>query len=135
MLDDGTEIPAETVLSNADPKRTFLGLLDAAALPADFREAVRGIRMDGPCAKVNLVLAEERTACLATLEPGEEATVVRISDAEPEMLRYLAARAIVPGTRVRVVDKQPFGGPLFVEVEGETHALGGQLTTSMMVSV
>ena len=34
-----------------------------------------------------------------------------------------------PGTRLRVVDKQPFGGPLFVEVAGETHALGGQLAT------
>ena len=47
------------MLSNADPKRTFLGLVEAAALPAEFREAVRGIKMDGPCAKVNLVLSEE----------------------------------------------------------------------------
>jgi phytoene dehydrogenase-like protein len=58
-LEDGTEIRARTVLSNADPKRTFLGLVDAATLPAGFREAVRGIKMDGPCAKVNLVLGEE----------------------------------------------------------------------------
>ncbi len=59
VLEDGTEIAASTVLSNADPKRTFLGLVDAAALPAEFRDAVRGIKMDGPCAKVNFVLAEE----------------------------------------------------------------------------
>jgi DtxR family Mn-dependent transcriptional regulator len=86
-----------------------------------------------PIPDAELRIAEERTACLSTLEPGEEATVVRISDAEPEMLRYLAAREIVPGARLRVVDKQPFGGPLFVEVAGETHALGGQLATSMRV--
>jgi DtxR family transcriptional regulator, Mn-dependent transcriptional regulator len=86
-----------------------------------------------PIPDADLVIAEERTACLSSLEPGEEAVVVRISDAEPEMLRYLAALEIVPGTRVRVVDKQPFGGPLFVEVAGATHALGGQLTTSMWV--
>ena len=86
-----------------------------------------------PIPDADLVIAEERTACLSTLEPGEAATVVRISDAEPEMLRYLAAREIVPGTRVRVLDKQPFGGPLFVEVAGETHALGGQLATAMRV--
>jgi DtxR family Mn-dependent transcriptional regulator len=49
------------------------------------------------------------------------------------MLRYLAAREIVPGTRLRVVDKQPFGGPLFIEVAGATHALGGQLATSLRV--
>jgi phytoene dehydrogenase-like protein len=58
-LEDGTEIGAPTILSNADPKRTFLGLLDPQALPPAFREAVQGIKMDGPCAKVNLVLSEE----------------------------------------------------------------------------
>ena len=59
VLEDGTEISARTVLSNADPKRTFLGLIDASELPEDFRRAVKGIKMNGPCAKVNLVLAEE----------------------------------------------------------------------------
>jgi DtxR family Mn-dependent transcriptional regulator len=86
-----------------------------------------------PIPDADLVIADERTECLTQLEPGAEAVVVRISDAEPEMLRYLAAREIVPGTRLRVVDKQPFGGPLFVEVAGATHALGGQLATSMRV--
>src|SRR5207248_3691913 len=59
VLEDGTEISARVVLSNADPKRTFLGLIDSSELPADFRDAVKGIKMNGPCAKVNLVLAEE----------------------------------------------------------------------------
>jgi DtxR family Mn-dependent transcriptional regulator len=86
-----------------------------------------------PIPDEDLVIAEERTECLSVLEPGAEAIVVRISDAEPEMLRYLAEREILPGTRLRVVDKQPFGGPLFVEVAGETHALGGQLATSLRV--
>ena len=59
FLEDGTEISARIVLSNADPKRTFLGLVEARELPADFRRAVAGIKMDGPCAKVNFVLSEE----------------------------------------------------------------------------
>lgn len=59
ILEDGSEITARIVLSNADPKRTFLGLVDAGHLPADFRQAIRGIKMDGPCAKVNFVLSEE----------------------------------------------------------------------------
>jgi phytoene dehydrogenase-like protein len=58
-LEDGTEIEASTVLSGADPKRTFLGLIDKEELPADFRAAVGGIKMDGPCGKVNFVLGEE----------------------------------------------------------------------------
>ncbi|MBZ5689549.1 MAG: NAD(P)/FAD-dependent oxidoreductase [Acidobacteriia bacterium] len=59
VLDDGTELRGRIVLSNADPKRTFLGFLDAKELPEDFLSSVRGIKMDGPCAKVNMVLAEE----------------------------------------------------------------------------
>jgi phytoene dehydrogenase-like protein len=59
VLADGTEIRGRMVLSNADPKRTFLKMLDAKELPEDFLFAVRGIKMDGPCAKVNFVLAEE----------------------------------------------------------------------------
>jgi len=58
-LEDGSEIRGRIVLSNADPKRTFLGMLPASELPAEFVQAVRGIKMDGPCAKVNMVLAEE----------------------------------------------------------------------------
>jgi phytoene dehydrogenase-like protein len=59
VLEDGTEIRARVVLSNADPKRTFLGMVPECDLPADFIHAIRSIKMEGPCAKVNMVLAEE----------------------------------------------------------------------------
>lgn len=59
VLEDGTELRGRMILSNADPKRTFLKMLDAKDLPEDFLFAVRGIKMQGPCAKVNMVLAEE----------------------------------------------------------------------------
>jgi len=58
-LDDGAELTATIVLSGADPKRTFLELVDKAELPDSFRDAVAAIKMDGPCAKVNLVLDAE----------------------------------------------------------------------------
>jgi phytoene dehydrogenase-like protein len=59
VLEDGTELRARIVLSNADPKRTFLKMVDSKELPDEFLIAVRGIKMAGPCAKVNMVLAEE----------------------------------------------------------------------------
>ena len=58
-LESGDEISARVVVSNADPKRTFLGLVGERALPEDFRASIAGIKMDGPCAKVNFVLSEE----------------------------------------------------------------------------
>src|ERR1700737_335605 len=59
ILEDGTEFRSRMVLSNADPKRTFLKLVPSSELPGEFLHAIRGIKMDGPCAKVNFVLSEE----------------------------------------------------------------------------
>ena len=59
VLDDGTEVDAAVIVSNADPKRTFLGLVPPSDLSPEFVATVRGIKMDGPCAKLNLVLSEE----------------------------------------------------------------------------
>jgi phytoene dehydrogenase-like protein len=58
-LEDGTVIEAGIVVSGADPKHTLLGLVDKADLPDDYRAAISGIKMDGPCGKVNLVLDAE----------------------------------------------------------------------------
>jgi phytoene dehydrogenase-like protein len=58
-LADGSELTAGVVLSCADPKRTFLQLVAKTELPEEFRDAVAAIKMDGPCAKVNLVLDAE----------------------------------------------------------------------------
>ena len=50
------------------------------------------------------------------------------------MLRYLAERGIRPGARLEVTERQPFGGPLFVEVGGERHAIGGELAERMLIT-
>jgi len=75
VLADGTELTARVVLSGADPKRTFLGLIEKSDLPDEFRAAVAGIKMDGPCAKVNLVLdAEPQVLGMpADASPGQRA--------------------------------------------------------------
>src|SRR5207302_1157220 len=53
-----------------------------------------------PIPSRELKLAETSATALAELEPGETATFVRVSDADPEMLRFLGERDIVPGTRL-----------------------------------
>lgn len=59
ILESGEVIDAEIVVSNADPKRTFLTLLGESELSAEFRRDIGNIRMDGPAGKVNFVLSEE----------------------------------------------------------------------------
>src|SRR5512133_513883 len=74
---------------------------------------------------------EEESRPLEELEEGEAAVFTRVSDSEPGMLRYLAERGIKPGTRLLVTGRQPFGGPIFIEVAGTEHALGGDLVRRM----
>jgi phytoene dehydrogenase-like protein len=57
-LESGEEIRAEVVLSNADPRRTFLDLVGERHLPAEFVEALGRFRFRGASAKVNLALDE-----------------------------------------------------------------------------
>ena len=56
VLDDGTEIPAATVVSGADPRRTFLRLIDPVELEPDFTTRIRNYRCPGTVAKLNFGL-------------------------------------------------------------------------------
>jgi DtxR family Mn-dependent transcriptional regulator len=88
-----------------------------------------------PIPSVDLELQELATERMENLQPGDEGLFVRISDSDPEMLRYLAERGIAPGEGFTVVDRQPFGGPLFVRFGESEHALGGRLASAMRVVV
>jgi DtxR family Mn-dependent transcriptional regulator len=81
----------------------------------------------------DLEIVEDVPCTLDSLEPGQRGRFTRISDHDPEMLRYLAQRGIAPGDDFEVVDKHPFGGPLFVRFGDETHVVGGLLAAAMRV--
>ncbi|HUK49103.1 MAG TPA: NAD(P)/FAD-dependent oxidoreductase [Terriglobales bacterium] len=57
VLSSGEEISARAVISNADPKRTFLKLTDPSLLSPTFTKRLQNYRMNGTVAKVNLALS------------------------------------------------------------------------------
>jgi phytoene dehydrogenase-like protein len=57
VLKSGEEIPAKAIISNADPKRTLLKLVDPTHLAPDFAQKLQHYRMMGTVAKVNLALS------------------------------------------------------------------------------
>jgi phytoene dehydrogenase-like protein len=58
ILAGGEEIGASRVVSNADPRRTYLGLVEPLELEPTFLRHVRNLKYRGCCAKVNLALGE-----------------------------------------------------------------------------
>ena len=78
-------------------------------------------------------LGDSGSRPLSELEPGGSATFARVSDTDPAMLRYLSERGITPGVEIVVTGRQPFDGPLLVEVGGVEHALGAELVRRIRV--
>ena len=68
------------------------------------------------------------------LEPGQSATIVEVSDRDPDLLRYAGARGLVPGATLTLIAAEPFGGPLTVDVDGAEHAVGRELAAHLLVA-
>jgi DtxR family Mn-dependent transcriptional regulator len=83
----------------------------------------------------DLEIEEIDTVTLQSLDAGARGVFARISDSDPEMLRYLSDRGIAPGERLEVLAKQPFDGPLEVRFEESEQTLGGALARAMRVAI
>ena len=88
-----------------------------------------------PIPTPELTIEEGSTEALQALAAGARGTFTRVSDSDPDMLRFLAERGIAPGDEFEVIDKQPFDGPLFVRFGDDVHVLGGGLARAMRVEV
>jgi DtxR family Mn-dependent transcriptional regulator len=69
---------------------------------------------------------------LSDLPLREAAEVRRVTAADPNRLRYLAEAGLVPGARVRLIDRQPFGGPVTVRVGGAERVLGRDMAVLLL---
>lgn len=56
VLENGDEIKANVIVSNADPRRTFLGMISSEHLDPEFREGIEIYRSEGASVKINLAL-------------------------------------------------------------------------------
>ncbi len=72
---------------------------------------------------------------LSDLQPGAAGTISQVRKSDPEMLRYLGARGLVPEAAIEVVEKAPFEGPLTVRTGNNSYVLGRQLASHIRVEV
>ena len=59
---------------------------------------------------------------------GGEFRVERVQDWDGPALRHLLDLGVVPGLTLVVLERAPYGGPLWVRFDGHDHALGEPLT-------
>jgi DtxR family Mn-dependent transcriptional regulator len=88
-----------------------------------------------PIPSPELEIDEGETRCLDELEVGATGRFRRVSDSDPDMLRYLAQRGIAPGAPFEVLERQPFGGPSLVRFGDVEQAIGGDLAKAMRMEL
>jgi len=73
---------------------------------------------------------------LSEANPGEQLIIRRVNDQNPQMLRYLEEKGLIPKTKIEVIDKAPFNGPFTVKVDNTNHphVIGREVVESIYVS-
>jgi DtxR family Mn-dependent transcriptional regulator len=71
---------------------------------------------------------------LVDLATGERASVSRVPDGDPELLRYLAELGLVPGSGVELVSQAPFDGPVTMRTRTGEHAISRELADRISAS-
>ena len=64
---------------------------------------------------------------LSEVPAGQTAELLQVDESRPDRLRYIASIGLQPGVLITVVDRQPFHGPITIDVAGETHVIGHEL--------
>lgn len=79
-------------------------------------------------------LVDERThRTLADLAVGESARMVRVSDKDPSLLRYLAEIALQPGAEITMLARAPFDGPITLRIGHDEPVVGPNLAAQVLV--
>jgi DtxR family transcriptional regulator, Mn-dependent transcriptional regulator len=74
---------------------------------------------------------------LASMDDPGDYPIVRVSEEaenDLELMAYIEQRNLKPGTMVRLVEREPFDGPVMVEVAGERYALGAHVAEAIFVA-
>ncbi|MGH7645295.1 MAG: metal-dependent transcriptional regulator [Gemmatimonadales bacterium] len=76
-------------------------------------------------------IEEAELGSLADAPVGAVVELRQVEDNDPELLRYVAAQGLTPGTRVTVTDRQPFNGPTIVSLNGVPRVVGRELASNL----
>jgi DtxR family Mn-dependent transcriptional regulator len=79
-------------------------------------------------------IAEVSGTRLLDLLPGESAVISRVSDRDPEQLRYLGELGLRPGVTVDLLERLPFEGPIRVRANRSEHVIGRPLAAAISVA-
>jgi phytoene dehydrogenase-like protein len=93
-LEDGREVAGRAIVANVDPKRLFLGMVDASLLAREFRERIERLKFGSASFRMNVALsALPRFSCLPEDGPHHATGIIMAPSLAYMDRAYLDARA------------------------------------------
>lgn len=82
-------------------------------------------------------MPDQSNTRLVDLQPGDQATIVRINADNPDLLRYLASIDLTLNSMLTVTDVSPFDGNIGIKIDGvdRGYVLGPRVTGQIFVVV
>lgn len=71
---------------------------------------------------------------LSNKQPGTDWVISRVATHDADKLQYLGTLGLVPGTRLHLLERAPFNGPLQLTVKDKTLVIGHELAGVLRVS-
>ena len=90
-----------------------------------------------PIPNKDLSLPESADTPLISLREGQQATIKRVRDTDPDLLRHLSEIGITPGKKVEILSFSEFDGNLAIKAidTNETNVLGPRITEQIFVEL
>lgn len=90
-----------------------------------------------PIPRKDLSIPKVAATTLSGLRVGQQAVIKRVRDTDPDLLRYLSERGVVPDARVEITDYSEFDNNIHLRVEGnsKTVVLGQRITDQIFIEI
>ncbi len=74
-----------------------------------------------------------RSNKLTKVKEGVPQMIKRVKNQSPDLLRYLEKQGLIPGVKVQIISKEPFDGPIKIQVEEKTTTIGFSIADDIYV--
>jgi DtxR family Mn-dependent transcriptional regulator len=90
-----------------------------------------------PIPSAKLIMPADESIPLLSMQPGQDAMVIRVRSQDPGLLRHLEELGLIPGARVRAIEVSPFDQVMRLQIQGrkEAFVLGPAITHQVFIEI
>jgi len=86
-----------------------------------------------PIPSIDGSIAEVHDVSLAQCEVSKGLVIGRLNDSDPKLLAYLEEIGLIPGTKLSILEKEPFNGPIKIKFDGKEKIIGFEVASNIFI--